>query len=259
MPPSLTAAMVEAGASEVLEPGFAQLLDIVPPLAAVVGAGTAAAGSSTRGKSAEETGVRRAVISRWVGRRTGVQGVVSFRDLKAGRVGGRRCSRKLCVANFRFWLAFVCVQSLTHAVLTMRGSTAWFGFSEGGWRFLVRGVSQGAAWTGAADSYRGYKLAASTLCGVGFTESCPVQPGSTSSHNVNSARTSAVFCFDGLVDTSWTADDKHPRKTNETAITVDICLDGTGKAEVSLYEMCVLTPETHVVCWHTSARNTVPT
>lgn len=70
VPPSLTAAMLEAGASEVVEPGFAQLLDIVPPLAAggesARGLGPAAAGSSTGGNG-EEKVIRRAAISRWVG------------------------------------------------------------------------------------------------------------------------------------------------------------------------------------------------
>ena len=68
VPPSLTAAMLEAGASEVLEPGFAQLLNIVPPLAAADqsarGLGPAAAGSSTGGKGEEEEVVRCAAISR---------------------------------------------------------------------------------------------------------------------------------------------------------------------------------------------------
>eukprot|EP00903_Cladosiphon_okamuranus_P008687 g8323.t1 len=70
VPPSLTAAMLEAGASEVLEPGFAQLLDIVPPLAAAdqstrgLAPAMAAAGSSTGGKGEQTQGVRRAVISR---------------------------------------------------------------------------------------------------------------------------------------------------------------------------------------------------
>lgn len=73
MPPSLTAAMLEAGASEVLEPGFAQLLDIVPPLAAAdqsvrgLGPAVAPAGSSTGANGDKAEGVRRAVISRWVG------------------------------------------------------------------------------------------------------------------------------------------------------------------------------------------------
>lgn len=41
----------------------------------------------------------------------------------------------------------------------------------------------------------------------------------------------AVFCCCWR-NTSCSNDDIHRRKTNETAITVDICLDGTGKAEV---------------------------
>lgn len=65
-PPSLTTAMLEVGASTVLEPGFAQLLDMVPPLAAA-GAAAGAVGQSPRclGEKKEEAGVRRAVISRW--------------------------------------------------------------------------------------------------------------------------------------------------------------------------------------------------
>ncbi|CAM9249461.1 unnamed protein product [Pylaiella littoralis] len=67
--PSLTTAMLEAGASVVLEPGFAQLLDVVPPLAAAAAAAAAAADQPPRilavaGEQKEEAGVRRAVISR---------------------------------------------------------------------------------------------------------------------------------------------------------------------------------------------------
>lgn len=61
-PPSLTTAMLEAGASNVLEPGFAQLLDVVPPLAAADQSPRCLAGA---GEKKEEPGVRRAVISRW--------------------------------------------------------------------------------------------------------------------------------------------------------------------------------------------------
>lgn len=82
--------MMEAGASVVLEPGFAQLLDIVPPLAAadqpprgLPGAGPAAAGPAAGGKSVEATVVRRAAISRWVG------GLVDEWELGSAR-GSRR-------------------------------------------------------------------------------------------------------------------------------------------------------------------------
>eukprot|EP00752_Nemacystus_decipiens_P005173 g4694.t1 len=58
----------KVGASEVLEPGFAQMLDIVPPLAVAGqcarGLGPVAAGSSTGAKDEEEKVVRRAAISR---------------------------------------------------------------------------------------------------------------------------------------------------------------------------------------------------
>ncbi|CAM9218715.1 unnamed protein product [Scytosiphon promiscuus] len=72
-PSSLASAMLKAGASVVLEPGFAQLLDMVPP-AAPSGSSTAAAcvadqssekgGSVEAAKKAEGAEVRRAVISR---------------------------------------------------------------------------------------------------------------------------------------------------------------------------------------------------
>lgn len=63
--PSLTTAMLEAGASVVLEPGFAQLLDVVPPLAAAAAADQPPRILAVAGEQKEEAGVRRAVISRW--------------------------------------------------------------------------------------------------------------------------------------------------------------------------------------------------
>ncbi|CAM9232705.1 unnamed protein product [Ectocarpus sp. 12 AP-2014] len=65
-PPNLTAAMLEAGASNVLEPGFAQLLDIVPASLAAQQTPRGLAGSGVAGseEKRDATGVRRAEISR---------------------------------------------------------------------------------------------------------------------------------------------------------------------------------------------------
>ena len=66
-PQSLTAAMLTAGAIGVLEPGFAELLDIVPPLdGSSPNAGQMTVAGAGKGVAEEESaGARRAVISRW--------------------------------------------------------------------------------------------------------------------------------------------------------------------------------------------------
>ena len=69
--------MLASGAIEVLEPGFAKLLDMVPPSAGEAVKAAEAAGD-------ESAGVRRAAISRWAPLR---------RDM--GTRGGRRGGRVL--------------------------------------------------------------------------------------------------------------------------------------------------------------------
>lgn len=64
-PQSLTAAMLAAGAIGVLEPGFAELLDIVPPLVGSPSAGQMAVAGAGAGVGEASAGARRAVISRW--------------------------------------------------------------------------------------------------------------------------------------------------------------------------------------------------
>lgn len=59
--PSLTSAILAAGAVVVLEPGFAHLLDMIPPLGASDGT-SLGAGAAT---GASEGGPRQAAISRW--------------------------------------------------------------------------------------------------------------------------------------------------------------------------------------------------